>query len=142
MRMPMPDMDAAPGGPDMGPDMGGMEHALPPMPAPKFYFTPEYDASGKVVVIGKEKLTPVQGVIIAKDATLLGGLTNTAAPTVNNGVWVKLDNGTVWTAVGTSYLTRLEVSADSKIIGKVTVNGAEVKVEAGKVYTGEIVVAE
>ena len=110
------------------------------MPEPKFYFTPDYDEKGNLIVIGKEKLAPAKGCIIGKDATLLGGLTNTPAPTVNNGVWVKLENGSAWTPVGKNYLTRLEVSADSAIHGTVTVGGEKVAVEAGKVYAGEIVV--
>ena len=139
MPMPEPGEGGAPGGempPMEMPSMG----AMPPMPEPKWYFVPEKDETGKAKVIGTEKLIPTEGSIISADATMLGGLTNTAAPTVNNGVWVSLKNGSTWTPVGKSYLTRLEVSADSKINGTVTVDGAEVAVEAGKVYTGEIVV--
>ena len=55
-------------------------------------------------------------------------------------MWVSLRNGSVWTPVGTSYLTRLEVSADSQIRGTVTLDGAAITPEAGKVYTGAIVV--
>lgn len=139
---PMP-MDDAPGGPEGPgmPDIGDMPPMeMPPMPAPKFYFTPDYDEKGQLVVIGKENLTATMGCIIGKNATYLGGLTNTASPTVNNGVWVSLANGSVWTPVGTSYLTRLEVSGDSKINGTVTLDGAAIVPEAGKVYTGAIVV--
>lgn len=140
-KMRMPAMPAPgeemPGMPPMG-DKPPME--MPPMPAPKFYFTPEKDAEGNLIVIGTEQLKPTEGWIYSADATMLGGLSNTAAPTVNNGVWVKLESGSTWTPVGKSYLTRLEVSADSKICGTVTVDGAEVAVEAGKVYTGAIVV--
>lgn len=121
---PMPAVDDVDGGvpPMEMPSMGEM----PPMPEPKFYFTPDYDENGQFVVIGQEELKPTIGCIIGKDATFLGGLTNTAAPTVNNGVWVSLRNGSVWNAVGTSYLTRLEVSADSEIHGRVTVDGTVV----------------
>ena len=144
---PMPmDEPGGPGGPDAGagempsmgdmPDMGGM----PPMPEPKFFFTPDYDEEGELIVIGTEKLQPTLGCIIGKNATYLGGLTNTPAPTVNNGVWVSLKNGSTWTPEKTSYLTRLEVSADSRINGKVALDGAEITVEPGKVYTGKIVV--
>ena len=142
MRMPAMPMDDAPGGPGgpgpegPGPDMG----AMPPMPEPKFYFTPDYDENGNLIVTGTEKLQPTHGFIYSKNAAYLGGLTNTAAPTVNNGVWVKLENGSTWTPKGTSYLTRLEVSGDSKVLGSVTVDGAPVEIEAGKVYTGTIVV--
>ena len=138
---PMP-MDDAPGGP---PDMGGMPEMpsmgeMPPMPAPKFYFTPDYDAQGNLVVIGKEALKPELGCIVSRDATYLGDLTNTAAPTVNNGVWVSLKNGSTWTPVGTSYLTRLEISGDSNLAGTVTVDGIPVIPDAGTIYTGAIVV--
>ena len=132
-----PPMGDMPGGPGDMPDMGGM----PPMPEPKFYFTPDYDGDGKLVVTGKEKLTPTLGCIISKDATFLGGLTNTAAPAVNNGVWVKLENGSTWTPKGKCYLTRLEVSGDSRILGTVTLDGKAITPEAGKVYTGSITVA-
>ena len=104
---PMGDMPGGPGGPPMD--------AMPPMPAPKFFFTPDYDENGQLVVIGEEKLQPALGCIVSKDATFLGGLTNHPSPAVNNGVWVKLENGSVWTPVGKSYLTRLEVSGDSRI---------------------------
>lgn len=135
MGPPMDMPGEIPGGmPDGMPPMGDM----PPMAAPKFYFTPEKDAEGNLIVIGTEKLPVKEGYIYSADATMLGGLTNTAAPTVNNGVWVKLANGSTWTPVGTSYLTRLEVSADSKVNGTVTLDGNVILPEAGKVYTGSI----
>ena len=120
------------------PSMGEM----PPMPEPGFSFTPDFDANGDLVVIGKEKLKPTMGCIVGANATYLGGLTNTPAPTVNNGVWVSLKNGSTWNPVGKSYLTRLEVSADSAINGKVMLDGAEITIEAGRVYTGAIEVTE
>lgn len=136
----MPPM-GGPGGPDMGgmPPMGGM----PGMSSgPKFQFNPEYDAEGKLVTIPGEKYTPDTGVILSKDATMLGGLTNVATATVNNGVWVKLAKGSTWTAKGVSYLTRLEVEEGSTILGEVSVDGQKVTVEPGKVYTGSIIVCE
>ena len=48
--------------------------------------------------------------------------------------------GSTWQPKGQNYLTRLEVDGDSKILGKVTVNGTVTVPEAGKVYTGKIVV--
>ena len=75
------------------------------------------------MVIGTEQLEPEMGCIVGKNATYLGGVTNTASPTVNNGVWVRLKNGSTWRPKGTNYLTRLEVSDDSAIVGNVTVNG-------------------
>lgn len=128
---------------DKEPGMGDMPDVemMPTMPEPKFYFTPDYDALGNPVVIGEEKMQPQLGCIISKNATYLGEITNIAAPTVNNGVWVSLKNGSTWMPEGTSYLTRLEVSADSTICGTVTVDGTAVIPEAGKVYTGTIVVS-
>ena len=55
-------------------------------------------------------------------------------------MWVKLEGGSIWTPVGKNYLTRLEVSNDSAIHGTVTIGGETISIEAGKVYTGEIVV--
>ena len=95
---------------------------------------------GQLVVIGKEKLQPKLGCIVSKNATYLGELTNTPAPTVNNGVWVILKNGSTWTPIGTCYLTRLEVSGDSVLKGQVTVEGTAVVPQAGQDYTGTIVV--
>lgn len=131
------------------PDMAGMPpmdempsmEGMPPMPEPKFYFTPDYDEGGKLIPIGKEALTPTHGCIISKNATDLGGLMNTPAPTVNNGVWVKLE-GSTWQPKGQNYLTRLEVDGTSKLLGTVLVDGTPVVPEPGKVYTGKILVTE
>lgn len=133
---PMPEGDEMPGDMPGMPDMGEM----PKMPEPQFFFTPDYDEQGQLVVIGKEKLQPKLGCIVSKNATYLGELTNTPAPTVNNGVWVILKNGSTWTPTGTCYLTRLEVSGDSVLKGQVTVDGKAVVPQAGQVYTGTIVV--
>ena len=136
-----------PEGGESGPDMAGMPpmdempsmEVMPPMPEPKFYFTPDYDEGGKLIPIGTEVLTPTHGCIIGRDATDLGGLMNTPAPTVNNGVWVKLE-GSTWQPKGQNYLTRLEVDGTSKILGTVLVDGTPVVPEPGRVYTGRIIV--
>ena len=114
------------------------------MPEPKFYFTPDYDEKGNLIVIGKEKLAPAKGCIIGKDATLLGGLTNTPAPTVNNGVIVSLDRTSRWTVTGTSYITALELAPGAVIeaaAGKAltaTLDGTEIALAPGR-YAGKIV---
>ena len=133
-----PEMGGGPGGPGGMPDMGGMMPMM--MAEPAWAFTPELDENGNVIVIGTEKLTADQGHIISTDATLLGNLSNTASPTVNNGVWVALKNGSVWIPVGDSFISRLEVEAGCEIKGTVLMDGAEVAVEPGKVYTGKILV--
>ena len=121
-----------PGGP------GGMPGGAPA--APTYSFVPERDAEGKLIPVGDAVYTPDTGWIVSDDATLLGNMNNVPAPTVNNGVWVLLCNGSVWTPVGTSYVSRLEVAEGCRIEGKVCVDGAEIAVEPGKVYTGSITV--
>ena len=45
----------------------------------------------------------------------LGQVTNTVQLAVNNGVIVRLDNGSAWTVTGTSHLTRLTIAADATV---------------------------
>ncbi len=82
----------------------------------------------------------VTGVIDSSTATLLGNLDNTPTATVNNGVWVSLTEGSVWTPADTCYITRLFVDDTSAVNGTVTVDGVPTAVEPGVVYTGAIVV--
>lgn len=76
----------------------------------------------------------------------LGHVVNTACEAVNNGVIVSLDNTSVWTLTGTSYLTALELEKGAVIKGidgkavKMTVDGAETEIDAGN-YTGKIVLS-
>ncbi len=85
------------------------------------------------------------GTVIEADSSLdchlgIGRVINTAAPTVNNPVYLTLENGAVWTAEGTSYLSGLTIDETSAIEGAtMTVDGVETPVEPG-VYEGEIVV--
>ncbi|MGW0712670.1 hypothetical protein ACWD4G_43215 [Streptomyces sp. NPDC002643] len=75
----------------------------------------------------------------------LGEVTNTARATVNNGVIVHLNSGSSWTVTGTSYLTRLVLDGDASVRaprGKsltMTVDGVTTAVEAGRTYTGALV---
>jgi len=80
----------------------------------------------------------VEGRITSDNATYLGGMTNFNAPAVNNGVWVKLQNGSVWTPQGQCYLTVLDIDETSSINGTITVDGEVV--EGPGHYTGAIVV--
>lgn len=85
------------------------------------------------------------GTVIEADSSLdchlgIGRVKNTAAPTVNNPVYLTLENGAVWNVTGTSYLAKLTV--DSAVInGVVTVDGEAVDVSAGGSWEGDIVVA-
>lgn len=80
------------------------------------------------------------------DSTLreeLGNVTQTPAPTVNNGVIVTLDAGSEWVVTGTSYLTRLDISEGASVTAcggslVMTVDGVETVPAAGS-YTGKIV---
>lgn len=73
----------------------------------------------------------------------LGNVTQTAAPTVNNGVVLSLDQDSVWTVTGTSYLTSLTLQAGAKVeaaAGKtltMLVDGKETPIGPGT-YTGKI----
>lgn len=84
------------------------------------------------------------GTVIEADSTLdahlgMGRVKNTAAPAVNNPVYLTLENGAVWTVTGTSYLAKLTVDDTAAIEGAtMTVNGVETAIEAGT-YEGEIV---
>lgn len=71
----------------------------------------------------------------------LCNVTQTPAPAVNNGVIVVLEQGAVWNAVGTSYLTSITISVGALLSGVLTVDGAAVDAPMGT-YTGNIVVTE
>jgi hypothetical protein len=74
----------------------------------------------------------------------LSNVTQTAAPTVNNGVVVTLDEKSAWTVTGTSYITGLTLAKGAVLAapaGKtltMTVDGVETAVAPGA-YTGKIV---
>ncbi|MEU6139817.1 hypothetical protein ABZ848_05570 [Streptomyces sp. NPDC047081] len=75
----------------------------------------------------------------------LGIVTNTVQAAVNNGAIVRLNSGSTWTVTGTSYLTSLTLAADAAVKAprgksvKLTVDGTETALAAGKSYTGALV---
>jgi hypothetical protein len=83
--------------------------------------------------------------ITAEDYRLLGDVSNTVGPVVNNGVIVTLEDGSTWQVTGTSYLSSLTIGADSKVEGAdgtamaMTVDGVSTPVQAGQTYVGDIV---
>ena len=85
------------------------------------------------------------GTVIEADSSLdchmgMGRVKNTAAPAVNNPVFLTLENGAVWNVTGESYLARLTMDETAAIQGgTMTVNGVETPIEAGT-YEGEIVI--
>lgn len=76
----------------------------------------------------------------------LSNVTQTPAPTVNNGVIVSLDEKSVWTLTGTSYLTALHLAPGAVLAapaGKtltMTVDGVPTAITPGA-YTGKIVLS-
>ncbi|GAA4671514.1 hypothetical protein [Phytohabitans rumicis] len=74
----------------------------------------------------------------------IGVVTNTAQPVVNNGVIVTLAAGSTWRVTGTSYLSRLTIDADSRVIGddgrvpSMTVDGVATPITPGTEYRGAI----
>ena len=85
------------------------------------------------------------GTVIPADSSLdchlgMGRLKNTAAPTINDPVYLTLENGAVWNVTGTSYLKRLTVTR-AAVNGTVTVDGVPVDTSLGGTWEGEIVVS-
>ena len=76
----------------------------------------------------------------------LSNVTQTPAPTVNNGVLVSLDEKSVWTVTGDSYITSLTLAEGAVVTapsGKklaVTVDGQPAQLAAG-IVTGKIHIA-
>ena len=74
----------------------------------------------------------------------LSNVTQAAAPTVNNGVLVRLDRFSTWVVTGTSYLTSLDLAPNAILKGSdgrklvMTVDGVETPVAPGH-YQGTIV---
>ena len=77
----------------------------------------------------------------------MSNITQTAAPTVNNGVHVCMDTDSTWVVTGTSYLTKLELGQNALVqapAGKsltVTIDGTEAALLPGECYMGHIVLA-
>lgn len=84
--------------------------------------------------------------ITSADYLQLGEVTNTPSAVVNNGVIVDLDQGSTWRVTGTSYLSSLTVSADSRVVGAggraatMTVDGVTTPIVPGHTYTGAITI--
>ena len=135
--------------------------AMPPMPAGEEMrdeFNYDKLQRGAKNVVVSLKNTRLEGVIssasfayreglteiTAANRCELSNITQSAAPTVNNGVLVRLDKDSTWYVTGTSYITSLELERTSLIYGKggkrvaMTVDGVETPIQPGK-YTGKIV---
>ena len=71
----------------------------------------------------------------------LGHVANRNYLNGDNAVEVTMNAGSVWTVTEEGLLTALTVNEGAAFHGKLTVNGTETVPEAGKTYTGELVVA-
>jgi hypothetical protein len=95
-------------------------------------------------IITSSRAKHVKDTITSEEYLLLGEVTNTPGPAVNNGVIVSL-NGSSWTVTGTSYLTGFTIGEGSKVIAPkgqkvaMTVDGVKTPVKAGT-YKGNIVI--
>jgi len=104
-----------------------------------------FDNANITGVITASQSKHAKSSIGAEDYKLLGEVTNTSGPAVNNGVIVTLDNGSTWTVTGASYLTSLTIAEGATISAPegrkvtMTVDGKETAVKAGA-YKGDIVI--
>jgi hypothetical protein len=94
-------------------------------------------------IITSSRAKHVKDTITSEEYLLLGEVTNTPGPAINNGVIVTL-NGSTWTVTGTSYLTGLTIGEGSKVIAPkgqkvaMTIDGVKTPIKAGT-YKGNIV---
>ena len=76
----------------------------------------------------------------------MANITQTAAPAVNNGVIVSLDEKSAWTVTDTSYITRLDLAPGAVVAapaGKsltVTLDGEAIDLKPGS-YSGTLVLS-
>ncbi|MFD4600909.1 hypothetical protein ACFWPQ_23145 [Streptomyces sp. NPDC058464] len=105
-----------------------------------------FDASSVTGVLSASESRHALATITSAEYAQLGHVTNTAQPVVNNGVLVTLTGGSRWTVTGTSYLSRLTLSADSSVTAPagstvtMTVDGEPTAIEPGGDYSGAIAV--
>jgi len=103
-----------------------------------------FDKSKVAGVITSSTAKHLKAQITAPDYKLLGEVTNTPGPAVNNGAVVNL-NASTWTVTGTSYLSALTIGKGSSVVAPagskvvLTVNGKVTPVKAGS-FKGDVVV--
>jgi len=68
----------------------------------------------------------------------LGDVTTTATETVNNGVIVYLEKGSEWDVEGTSYISKLLVSKDSRVDGDIKADSTTEAADGSTVYLGVV----
>jgi hypothetical protein len=68
----------------------------------------------------------------------LGKVNTSPSRTVNNGVIVHLDKGSVWKVKDTSYVSKLVVSANSKVEGKIQADSTTKSADGAVIYIGVV----
>ena len=69
----------------------------------------------------------------------LGDVTTIPSSTVNNGIIVYIENGSVWDVGDTSYISKLVISADSKVNGWIKADRSATSPDGDVTYIGVIV---
>jgi hypothetical protein len=68
----------------------------------------------------------------------LGDVTTSPSKTVNNGVIVYLENSSTWTVKDTSYISKLVVSANSRVKGKIKADSRKKAADGTVTYIGVV----
>lgn len=138
-----------PGGSEMPPPPSGLPDGEVPVgmpnmgpPRPK-NLQVKLDHSELTGTISAAKQHYRSGITYIDETTReeLCNVTQEAAPAINNGVIVILENGAVWNVKGSSYLTSLTIDETSVIRGVLRVENEETEILPGS-YTGQIVLTE
>ncbi len=129
--------EAPPGSDDGGPGgMGGSVSGL--------NMVLKLEKANITGIITSSRARHAKDTITAEEYLMLGEVTNTPCPAVNNGVIVSM-NGSTWTVTGTSYLTGITIAEGSAVKAPegyrvaMTVDGAAKAIKAGS-YKGSIVI--
>jgi hypothetical protein len=105
-----------------------------------------FDNSKITGIISASTATHAKASITEADYKLLGTVTNTPGPAVNNGVVVVLKNKATWMVTGDAYLTSLTIGADCSVAAEgsmtliMTVDGVDTPLAPGT-YKGKIVLS-
>lgn len=115
----------------------------------------EYPSSNLVLNFNNAQITGIISSTFARhaknsfgktDYKLIGEVSNTPCPAINNGVIVFLDADSVWTVTGTSYLTKLSLAKGATLTAPagynaiLTLDGVKKEIKDGE-YQGDIVVS-
>jgi hypothetical protein len=132
------------GGPEAPPGSEGGEQGGMPGPASGINMVLNLSNANITGIITASRAKHAKETITSEDYLMLGEVTNTPGPAVNNGVIISM-NGSTWTVTGTSYLTGITIAEGSTIKAPeghrvtMTVDGSAKAIKAGT-YKGNIVI--